>query len=160
MSRHLKNIIITFAIGCIVFILGNLVFGDFSYENSTEFLISFGFYQLYAFVLGFSNMFYFAYLERLEWKKKDGVKRIVIGTLGSTVLTLIGLFLLRLFTSVIYVGNSFSYFITNESFKAYQFGLWITLSIVMVFHFVYFYNRKQKQKIKEQKVIAGTASAK
>jgi len=160
MSNHLKNIVISFAIGCMVFIIGNLVYGGFNFANSTEFLISFGFYQLYAFVLGFSNMFYFGYLERLEWNKKNGVKRIVIGTLGSTVLTLIGLFLLRLFTSVIYVGNSFSYFISNESMRDYQFGLWITLSIVIVFHFVYFYNRKQKQKIKEQKVIAGTASAK
>ncbi|TYC17852.1 histidine kinase [Bizionia gelidisalsuginis] len=160
MNSHFKNIIITFAIGCLVFILGNLFFGDFNYKSSDAFLISFGFYQLYAFILAFSNMFYFAYLERLEWQKKNGVKRIIIGTLGSTLLTLIGLFLLRFFTSVIYVGNSFSYFISHESIMDYQFGLWITMSIVIVFHFVYFYNRKQKQKIKEQKVIAGTASAK
>ena len=48
----------------------------------------------------------------------------------------------------------------KESWKAYSFGIWITLSIVSVFHVVYFYNRYQKNKIKEQKVIAGTASAK
>ena len=31
---------------------------------------------------------------------------------------------------------------------------------MVIFHFVYFYNRYQQNKIKEQKVIAGTASAK
>mgnify|MGYP005990433929 CR=1 FL=1 len=160
MNNLLKNSIITFAIGCLVFVLGSLFFGDFNYKSSSDFLISFGFYQLYAFVLGFSNMFYFSYLEGLDWKKKDGVKRIAIGVIGSTILTLIGLFLLRLFTSVVYMGNTFLHFLSHETLKDYQFGLWITLSIVIVFHFVYFYNRKQKQKIKEQKVIAGTASAK
>ncbi|RZW45606.1 MAG: histidine kinase, partial [Flavobacteriaceae bacterium] len=42
----------------------------------------------------------------------------------------------------------------------YQFGLWITLIIMVVFHAIYFYNHYQQKKIKEQKVIAGTASAK
>jgi len=50
--------------------------------------------------------------------------------------------------------------LANESFKNYQFGLFITLAIVGVFHLIYFYNKYQQKKIKEQKVIAGTARAK
>ena len=54
----------------------------------------------------------------------------------------------------------FEKFIQNETWNNYAFGLWITLTIVSVFHIIFFYNRYQKNKIKEQKVIAGTASAK
>lgn len=160
MTKSVKNIIITFIIGCVVFIIGNLLSGGFDYDNITEFLIDFAFYQLYSFVLGYSNMYYFDYLEQIKWKKEDRFKRIIIGILGSTVITLMGLFILRALTNILVNGMTFSEFIQHEQIKYYQFGLWITLTIVIVFHFIYFYNKYQQNKIKEQKVIAGTASAK
>lgn len=160
MRRLRKSVILSFAIGCAVFGVGNALSGGFSFKSVNEFLVNFSLYQLYSFVLGFGNMYFFDYMERLQWKKSDRIKRIAIGIVGSTVLTLIGLFLLRAFTSVVFNGNSFQYFLSNEKLRYYQFGLWITLTIVIIFHFVYFYNKYQQSKIKEQKVIAGTASAK
>jgi sensor histidine kinase YesM len=160
MGKTTKNIIITFFIGCIIYVIGNLLFDGFEYENVNEFLIEFAFYQLYSFVIGFSNMYYFDYLECRQWQKSDMFKRITIGVLGSVVITLIDLFVLRVLTSILYNGRTFKEFIANETFQNYTFGIWITLTIVAIFHFVYFYNRYQKNKIKEQKIIAGTASAK
>lgn len=160
MSKSTKNIIITFIIGCVVYVIGSFLSDGFDYDNFNEFLIVFILYQLYAFVLGYSNMYYFDYLERRKWKKDDRYKRILIGIIGSVIITLIGLFILRTFTATMVYGKSFDQFINAESFKNYQFGLWITLTIVAVFHVIYFYNRYQQNKIKEQKVIAGTASAK
>ncbi|WP_178983925.1 histidine kinase [Winogradskyella helgolandensis] len=158
--KSLKKIILTFAIGCVVFVIGNLLSDGFKYDSFNDFAVQFGFYQLYAFVLGYSNMAFFDYMEKRTWTKGDYAKRIIIGIIGSTFITLVGLFLLRAGTSVFYYSNDFTKFIQNETWKAYSFGVWITLSIVTVFHVVYFYNRYQKNKIKEQKVIAGTASAK
>ena len=160
MKKLRKSIILSFIIGCAVFLIGNTISGGFKFESVNEFLINFLLYQLYSFVLGFSNMYFFDYMERISWKKNDTLKRIIIGIIGSTVLTLIGLFFLRAFTSVALYGKSFQNFIANEKFQYYQFGLWITLTIVIIFHLVYFYNKYQQNKIKEQKVIAGTASAK
>ncbi|WP_115838887.1 histidine kinase [Winogradskyella sediminis] len=160
MMKSLKKIILTFAIGCAVFVLGNLFSDGFNFDSFNDFIIQFGFYQLYAFVLGYSNMAFFDYMERRSWKKGDIAKRIVLGIVGSTCITLVGLFFLRAATSVFYYGRDFDVFMQRETWKAYSFGLWITLSIVSVFHIIYFYNRYQKNKIKEQKVIAGTASAK
>ncbi|GGK20341.1 histidine kinase [Yeosuana aromativorans] len=160
MTKSVKNIIITFIIGCSVFIVGNLYSGGFHYKTVNEFLIDFVFYQLYSFVLGYSNMFFFDYLETLKWNRKDRVKRIVIGIFGSTIITLIGLFALRALTAMLLYGKTFVEFISHEKIRYYQFGLWITLTIVAIFHVVYFYNRYQQNRIKEQKVIAGTASAK
>ncbi|WP_104734168.1 2TM domain-containing protein [Hanstruepera ponticola] len=160
MNKHVKNIIITFFIGVGVFLIGNFLSDGFNFDDAKDFLINFVFYQLYAFVLGYSNMYYFTFLESRNWKKNESIKRIAIGLFGSVVITLIGLFFLRMLTSLYYYNNSFDQFLNNESWKPYQFGLWITLSIVVVFHVIYFYNKYQQNKIKEQKVIAGTASAK
>ena len=154
-----KNIIITFCIGTIVFIIGSYYFNDFKFENANELLVAFIFYQLYSFVLGFSNMLFFSLLHKKENFKKWYVKT-AIGIFGSGLITLTGLFFLRCFTSVVYNGNSLSFFLEHETLYAYQFGLWITLTIVIIFHVFYYYNSFQKQKLKEQKVIAGTANAK
>ncbi|MFD2916230.1 histidine kinase [Psychroserpens luteus] len=161
MTKPIKNIILTISIGSVVWLVGNLISGGFDYKTVNDFLIDFSFYQLYGFVLGFSNMTFFDYMERRNWIKGDTIKRVVIGIIGSTIITLIGLFLLRATTSMLLYDVSFEIFIKNETWQGgYAFGLWITLTIVSVFHVIFFYNKYQKNKIKEQKVIAGTASAK
>lgn len=160
MRKSVKNIVLTFVIGCIIFVIGNFISDGFDFDSFNDFLIEFSFYQLYSFVLGYSNMYFFDYMERQQWKKNDTIKRIVIGIVGSIVITLIGLFMLRANTEIIFNGKTYREFIANESFNNYSFGLWITLSVVSIFHVIYFYNKYQQNKIKEQKVIAGTASAK
>ncbi|GAA3613507.1 2TM domain-containing protein [Flavivirga amylovorans] len=160
MTKSVKNIFIAFAIGCVIFLIDNFLTDGFKLNSLNDLLIEFVFYQLYSFVLGFSNMYFFYYINRLNWKKEDTVKRIIIGIIGATIITLIGLFVLRMLTALSLEGESFYEFIANETFKPYRFGLWITLTIVIIFHVVYFYNRYQQNRIKEQKVIAGTASAK
>ncbi|HLV38130.1 histidine kinase [Xanthomarina sp.] len=160
MSRNTKNIIITFGIGCLVFLIGNAIFSDFKFENLNGFLLNFTFYQLYAFVLGYSNMYFFDYMEKYPWKDKDSVKRIAIGISGSIVLTLVGLFLLRMLTAMFYSDQTFEAFITNESYRNYTFGLWITLSIVITFHAVYFFKKNQEKKVKESQIVAQTQTAK
>lgn len=160
MSKHIKNSLLTIVIGSVIFLIGNIFYNDFRFDSPQELLFSFGMYQSYSFVLGFSNMSFFAWMENRSWKPNDKVKRIAFGLLGSVVITLIGLFLLRLLTALAIEHISFESFIKNETWDNYSFGLWITLTLVIIFHLVYFYNKFQKEKIKEQKVIAGTASAK
>ncbi|MFI1745714.1 2TM domain-containing protein [Thalassobellus sediminis] len=160
MTKWIKDIIISFFIGCAVFIIGNFFYNQFQFNSFNDALINFGFYQLYSFVLGYSNMYFFGFMERISWKKKETIKRIVLGVLGSTIVTLMGLFVLRSLTAILLEGITFTDFIAKEKLINYQFGVWITLTIVIVFHIIYFYNKYQQNKIKEQKVIAGTANAK
>lgn len=155
----MKNLYLTFFIGCGVYLVGNILSGGFDYNTFNDFLIDFGLYQLYSFLLGYSNYFYFTYLEKLNWTKEEGIKRIAIGIVGSVIITMIGLFFLNAFNYTIFNGFSFEQFIQKQRWGHYSFGLWITLTIVIIFHFVYFYNRYQQTKVKEQKVIAGTANA-
>ena len=89
MTKSFKHIIFTFAIGCLIFVIGNLIRGGFHFESANDFLIDFVFYQLYSFVLGYTNMAFFYYMERRSWKKGDTIKRVLFGIVGSTIITLI-----------------------------------------------------------------------
>lgn len=160
MNRSIKNFGIVFVIGIIVFVIGTAKGGGFTNKSATELSIDLIFYQMYSFVLGYSNMYFFEYINRLKWKKEERIKRIIYGILGSVIVTLVGLFVLRSLTAVFLENLSFSEFLQQESYKAYTFGVWITIIIVSIFHVIYFYNEYQQNRIKEQKVIAGTASAK
>lgn len=159
MNKFFKNILLTFFIGCAVFLTGGVFYDGFRFESFKAFMIDFSFYQLYSFVLGFSNYAYFGYLEKLYWNKGEVAKRIVVGIIGSVLITMAGLFLLNAFRIIVFAGHSWSVFLQNLHWSHYRFGLWITLTIVVVFHFVYFYNRYQQNRLKEHKAIAHTASA-
>ena len=162
MNSLIKNILISFGIGALIFLLGNSISKGvpFTFDSFNDFAKNFGMYQLYSFVLGFSNMYYFDYLNRLKWNEKEILKRIVIGIFGSLIITIIGLFLLRAFTSVYLGRNTFSEFINSESIQNYKFGIWVTLSIVVVFHVIYFYNKYQQNKVKESQIVAKNQTAK
>ncbi len=160
MNTTTKNIIIVFIIGIIIFVIGNGLYGQFQFNSFNDFVINFSFYQLYSFVIGLSNITYFSYLEKQKWKENDKIKRIVIGVVGSIVITLFGLFLLRMITEMTMNDKTFMEFISNESYRNYQFGLWATMSIVITFHIIYYYNRYQQKRVKESQIIAKTESAK
>ena len=155
-----KNILLIFLIGTAVFAIGTAIYGDFNFESVSEFLINFGFFQLYSFVLGGINMIYFSYLEKRTWRENDRISRTAIGIIGSVILTLISLFFLRMSTEVYYVGKTFDEFIAEESLGNYTFGLWITLTIVIVFHVIYFFKKSQEKKVTESQIVAKTESAK
>ncbi|MTE27658.1 histidine kinase [Winogradskyella ouciana] len=160
MSKSIKFLTVTFFIGCGIFVIGNLLSKGFNYNTINDFLVDFFFYQLYTYVISYTNTQYFDYMKKREFRDYEVAKRIIYGIVGATVITLICIFFLRVLIEVLIYKIPFQVFIENESWKGYSFGLWITLSIISTFYVVYFYNRYQKNKIKEQKVIAGAASAK
>lgn len=157
-NKSITSAALTFFIGCAIYVLGNLLSNGFDYATPRAFFIDFGFYQLYAFLLGYSNYFYFDYLESLTWKKEEGLKRLVIGMVGSVVITMAALFILNGIQHLS-LGGSWRGYLESQHWQQYSFGLWVTMTIVIIFHIVYFYNKYQQKKIKEQKVIASTASA-
>ena len=160
MHKSIKKIGVICVIGLVVFAISNVVNGRwFNYVNSREFYEDFGFTMVYTVVLSYVNTYFFDYIKTLQFRSYDVLQRIVIGILGATGITLISIFILRLLIVTLFYGRSIERFLETDSWSGYSFGLWVTLSIVSVFYFVYFYNRYQKNKIKEQKVIAGAASA-
>lgn len=122
-------------------------------------LIELGYYSLYGVTLTLINGTFFHYLNNVVVWKNYGKYRLLIGALGGISLTMLGIFGLRIVTRVLIEGTSFNDFFQNERFRYYIVSLLITIVITMIFHLIYFYKKSQENKLKEQKVIAGTASA-
>ena len=161
MSKFGKTLVIGFVIGIVIFLvflaIDALGGGNVSFDK--ELLVSFGYYQLYSIVLTFANGYYFDYLNNnVKWVKYAKY-RLLIGALGGVVVTMVSIFLIRMFTYMGIHGTSFTEFLDGEKTIYYLISLLITIVVSIFFHAVYFYREAQKNKVTEQKIIAGTASA-
>jgi two-component system LytT family sensor kinase len=116
-------------------------------------------YVVFGVVLTIINNTYFDYLNNKviwgNWQKY----RIMISVVGSIFFTILGIFLIRLFFTVGYYGQTLIYFISNEKIQFYYISLLITMGVSLIFHTIYFYKQAQERKVTEQKIIAGNASA-
>ena len=60
----------------------------------------------------------------------------------------------------LFTGQTFETFLKKQSPSDYTSSFIISMIIIVVFYAIYYYRYKQESKVKEQKIIAGTASAK
>lgn len=119
-----------------------------------------GYYLLYSVVLTFINGIFFDYLNhRVVWNKYKKY-RILIGAVGGVVLTMLGILWIRILIKMGFEGMGWDEFIASERAIYYVISLLITIVVSVFFHAVYFYRSLQEKKVKEHKIIAGTASAK
>ncbi len=149
-------------IGTILFVV-ELVFLLIS-GNSVAFDLNlvkvWGIYQLYSIPLTFVNSYFFDTLNnRIVWKEYKKY-RFLIGLFGSVIITLATLFFVRAFHQMVIEGQTYEEYISTENPGFYFTSLLFTLVISLFFHALYFYKTTQENKVKEQQVIAGTASAK
>jgi len=162
MKRFFKTLATGILIAAVLMLLDQTmryVSGD-DIQLDANFLEIFSYYVIYSVPLTLVNSAFFKYLnEKVQWQKYQRF-RFIIGFVGSVSLTLITIFFIRLFISLVIENETWNYFITNETFRYYLSVLMVTLVISLFFHAVYYYKELQKTKVKEQKVIAGTASAK
>ena len=122
-------------------------------------LVNFGYTMLYSLSLYFANATIFIYLDKVFKSDRFIPKRIVIGFIASFLVSIVVIFLLRIFEDVIVEGSSFSAFLNNEEMSNYLVAIIVTFFVTLAFHAFYFYKAYTENKVKEQKVIAGTASA-
>jgi len=162
MIKPIKTLLIGLLIGsilCILF-LGLEVLLSNSVSFDTIFWKQTGYTFLYSVVLTFINKEFFDYLNSLKIWKKYGRYRILIGAVGSVSLTMMGILLIRMFVEMTLEGKNWDRFVATENIAYYGIALLITVVISIIFHAAYFYKHWQESKVQEQKIIAGTASAK
>lgn len=118
-------------------------------------------YLVYGVVLTTVNMLFFKYFNNIDWNtSRWAKKRIPLGFIISLVLSFLTVFSIRFIAVVGFEQKDFHYFITHENPAHYYTSLFITFIVIVIFHAFYFYKQTQETKLKEQKIIAGTASAK
>jgi sensor histidine kinase YesM len=160
-NDYVKEFPRAFFIGLAIFVVLNLIRafnGSFSLDERLG--VMFLYTILYSFALHLSNTFLFITLDRIFINERFSKKRIFIGFVSSFFLSLFVIFLLRLFIITIIENKSFSVFIADESASDYFVASIFAFLVLLIVHFVYLYKGYQENKVKQQKIIAGTANAK
>ena len=117
------------------------------------------FTALYTFSLYTANALLFMKLDSF-FADRFSIRGLITSFIGSLALSLTIIFLLHVFEEVIYNDNSFDYFLANEKPSNYLAGIIITFFVTLSVHAISFYKAYNENKVKEQKIIAGTANAK
>jgi len=160
-NDYVKEFPRAFFIGLAIFVILNLIRafnGSFSLDERLG--VMFLYTILYSFALHLSNTFLFIRLDKIFINERFSKKRILVGFVSSFFLSLFVIFLLRLFINTIIENKSLRFFIANESASDYVVASIFTFFILLIVHFIYLYKGYQENKVKEQKIIAGTANAK
>ena len=161
MNLFLQQLQKAFKLTLVIFVLMQLftvVMGGtvgFNQRLLTHFLFT----ALYTLTLYGTNALFFMKLDAL-FVDRFSKKRLLVGFAGSVVLSLIVIFLLHLFEEVVYNNQSLQEFLKNEKPENYIVSSIITFFVTLAIHAIYFYKAYNENKVKEQKIIAGTANAK
>ena len=161
MYKHIYKIIKISLIITIIIVFLDVIFSQSSTLDELLSVSNLGIYFFYSFVLSIVNsLFFFIMNNRINWEGR-GIQRIIVGVIGSISLTLLAFFFCRIMHLVVFVKKySFDEFVANENLGYYLFPLLFTIIVSLSFHLFYFYKALQERRLAEQKIIAGTASAK
>ncbi len=162
MKEFIKVLGISIIIAFILFVIDTLFRYSAGYEviYDMNLVKKFQYYVMYSIPITFVNSYFFLYLNHtVKWVKYKKY-HLIIGFMGSVCITLLTVFLVRIFHRTVLDGLTYDAFVKSEKLTLYFFSLIITIVASLFFHAFYFYQELQKNKVKEQKIIAGTASAK
>lgn len=162
MNKFLKEIPRAIFISLMIFIsllIIRLMSGDkVAFDDNLK--LFFFYIMLYGLSLYYVNALVFMTLDSYFKKERFTPRRLLIGFISSFVVSIFTVFLLHIFQDVVIDGNDFSKFIANEKPANYLVSVIITLVVSLAMHAFYFYKAYNENKVKEQKIIAGTANAK
>ncbi len=161
MNKIRREILKAVIIGIIIFIalqLINLVVNQ-KLPTLAALKWNFIFTLMYSFVLYFSNAVIFIQLDKHFEKNRFHLKRLVIGFLASFLISGLAIFFLRIVEDVVFENKTFSEFLKNENPSNYIVALVITVIVSLFIHLIYFYKTYQENRVKQEKIIAGNASA-
>ncbi|NRT11900.1 histidine kinase [Flavobacterium sp. 14A] len=161
-SRFLKELprahLISFLIFIVLVTIPVLNGGTITFD--THLKVNFFYTMLYGMVLYYGNAILYIFLDSFFEKGRYSLKRVIVGFSTSFVLTLFLILLLRIFEDVIIEESTLTDFFQNESASNYVVASVVTFVVLLGIHGLYFYKAYNENKVKEQKIIAGTASAK
>ncbi len=156
--KQLQKVIkLTLIIFVVIEVINVIMGSEFHFDK--RLLVHFLFTALYTFSLYGANALLFVKLDSF-FVDRFSIKRLVAGFLGSFVVSLAVIFLLHVFEEVVYGNNSFENFLANEKPSNYLASIIITFFVTLSVHAIAFYKAYNENKVKEQKIIAGTANAK
>ncbi len=163
-NRLLKELMRAVIMGSLLY-FGFLAYYYFTDQPRFDRIVANGLREYYEQIIFFiilyiANMFWISYYIKKHNSDIYTLKRISIAILGNIVMTFLGIILARVIILVGFHGMLIEEFIANEALKYYLQPIVIALIISFAFYAIWYYKYRQENKVKEQKIIAGTASAK
>lgn len=153
-----RALLIGFSIFVTIILIQFLNGGKIAFDSNLK--STFFYTILYSFSLHFANTFLFVELDKFFKEDRFSRTRILIGFISSFFLSIFVIFVLRFFINIAFENQSIKDFIENETPSNYITSSIFTFIVLIIIHFIFLYKWYQENKVKEQKIIAGTASAK
>ncbi len=159
--RHLGNALfigtlLYFVFLAVFFFMGEFD-GGFSFQRALEEYYT---NMIFAVILYMVNAYWIQFLIVKYGQQIYRGKRLLLGISGNIVFSLIGIFFSRLIVKMGIEDLPFSVFVVNENLGHYKVSLLLAILISAIFYLAWYFKHRQENEVKEQKIIAGTASAK
>lgn len=162
MNSIVKEFLKALGLGIIIFVvllLINVVNG-YNVVLDYSLFIQFFYIMLYTLALHMANAGVVLLTDRFFGGRRIGIKRLLVGFIASFVVSVFIIVLLRMFEDVVMEGKTIRQYFADERISNFYVAIVITLVITLSLHIFYFYKNYQENRVKQQKIIAGTASAK
>lgn len=157
LKQFLRSLWLSLAIFIVLLVIGLLQGRPIEWNSGL--LIYFLFVMLYTALLYIANTAVFITMDKI-FNNRMSAKRLAFGFVSSFTVSLAVIFFLRIFEDVVIEGENLDMFLATETISHYYVSMIITLIISLGVHAIHFYRKYQENRVKEQKIIAGTASAK
>jgi hypothetical protein len=115
---------------------------------------------LFSYIVYMANALVFYWMFKKYNFQIFTFRRLLLGISANVLVSMLAIFVGRFIIQVILEGSAPGEFLAGETFQYYTVSLTIALVVSLIFYLFFYYKRNQEFKVKEQKIIAGTASAK
>ena len=161
LQRFVKEFLRAFSIGVGLFIIFGLIeyFNGVRYQFDQKLLMDFVYHQIYSVAIYMANMGVIFYMMRKYELRLYTFRRLSIAMLYSVLATMLTLFLLNTFVIMFRFERTFTESLALQDFEDYWPSLLVAIVITLVFYLLFYYKHRQDTRVKEQKIIARTASA-
>lgn len=164
MNRIIKHLGSAFLVGtCICFVIMIILYTSGAYPNGITWADAWEEYyesMIFSLILYMVNAIWIQNLLKNFKHELFTAKRFLIAISGNIGFSLVGIFISRLILFVGIQRQPFTEFLVGQNFEDYRVSLFISVIVALIFYAVWYFKYRQENKVKEQKIIAGTASAK
>lgn len=160
MKRFFKELLKGFLVGIAIFIVLLIIFfikgWELTYQELWE---EFWESMIFSIIIYLLNAASFILLMRKYDKELFTKKYIAYGVIGNIVASILGILLSRFVLKVLINQQSFAQFLAEERPEFYVSSFIIAMAVAFMFYAAYYYKYYKERQVKEQKIIAGSASA-
>ncbi len=161
MRPLLKQFVNATLVGVLLF----LIFLAISFFNGNDIRVDAGFWRdfkehmVYSWLIYMANALLIMFLMRRYGARIFRWNRLLISLLGNMAVSVVAIFLARTIISTGMRGMDFGLFLQGESPQYYINSLVIAMVISGIFYALFYYKHRQETRVKQQKILAGTAAA-